>query len=68
MDAILSENERKVLNLVRQFAEENKLRLEFIDLANCGFLEKLKFMLRGMKTPIVVFKGKTFENISQKGN
>jgi hypothetical protein len=52
----LVSEERKTIELVEQFSEENGLKCEIIDLAKAGSMTRLKFMLKGWKTPTVSFE------------
>lgn len=55
----LSDEEIKTVSLVEQFSRQNKLDFETIDLTNTGLITKMKFYLKGWKTPVITFKGKT---------
>ena len=56
---LISDEERKTIELVDQFSEENALKYEIIDLAKAGPVTQLKFMMRGWKTPAVSFANET---------
>lgn len=62
----LSDEEIKTVSLVEQFSRENKLEFETIDLANTGLITKMKFYLKGWKTPVITFKGKTITGFLKK--
>lgn len=50
---LVSDDERKTIELVEQFSKENGLKYEIIDLAKAGPVTRLKFMMKGWKTPVV---------------
>jgi hypothetical protein len=52
---LISGEERKTIEIVEQFSEENGLKYEIIDLAKAGSMTRLKFMMRGWKTPAVSY-------------
>lgn len=62
----LSDEEKKAVDLVDQFSRENELDFEIIDLANKGLIAKMKFFLKGWKTPVITFKGETIEGFATK--
>lgn len=58
---VLSQREMQILNLVQQFSEKHGLEFEVIDLADCSFKLKLKFLMKGIKAPAIVFKDKIIQ-------
>lgn len=52
---LISDEERKTIELVDQFSEEDGLKYEIIDLAKAGPVAQLRFMMKGWKTPAVGF-------------
>lgn len=50
---LISDEEKKTIELVDQFSEEKGLKYEIIDLAKAGPLTQLKFMMKRWKTPVV---------------
>jgi hypothetical protein len=61
----LSDKEKRAIELAAQFCEENKLKLEIIDLANVGFAKRVKLFLSGVrKVPAIAFKGEIFTDLS----
>ena len=53
----LSDEEMKAVDLVEQVSRENGLEFETVDLANSRFTVKMKFYLKGWKTPLITYKG-----------
>ena len=53
---LISDDERKTIELVEQFSKENGLKYEIIDLVKATLVTKLKFMLKGWRTPVVSFE------------
>ena len=62
----LSDEEIKAVNLVEQISRENGLESEIIDLANKGLIAKMKFFLKGWKTPVITFKGESIKGLPTK--
>jgi len=62
----LSDEEVKAVDLVEQFSAENGFESEIIDLANKGLITKMKFHLKGWKTPVITFKGETIKGLPTK--
>lgn len=62
----LSDEEIKAVNLVQQFSRENGLEFETMDLANVGLIAKMKFYLKGWKTPVITFRGKIIKGLPTK--
>ena len=61
----LSDEEKKAIELATQFCEENRLDLEIIDLANVGFVKRVKLFLGGVrKVPAIAFRGEIFTELS----
>ena len=56
---LISDDDRKTIELVERFSEENGLKCEIIDLAKAGPVARLKFVMRGWKTPAVSFANET---------
>lgn len=52
---LISDEERQAIELVEQFSEENRLKYEIIDLAKASSMTRLKFIMKGWKTPAVSF-------------
>jgi len=62
----LSDEEIETVNLVEQISRENGLEFETIDLANTGLIAKMKFYLKGWKTPVITFKGENIKGLPTK--
>lgn len=62
----LSDDEMKTVDLVAQVSRENGLEFETIDLANSSLTVKMKFYLKGWKTPLISYKGVTLSGLSTK--
>lgn len=62
----LSGEEIKAVDLVEQFSRENELEFEMVDLANKGLITKMKFFLKGWKTPVIIFEGETIKGLPMK--
>lgn len=62
-NGILSEEERKIVNLAKECSEEHGLEFETVNLATCSTIEKLKFLAKGVKAPAIVFKNKIIQGI-----
>lgn len=61
VSGVLSDGERKAIELATQFCEENKLALEIIDLAIVGFAKRIRLFLAGVrKVPAIAFRGEIF--------
>ena len=54
----LSEDQRKTVNIVREFCEENGLEYEVVDVTNLGFTSKMNLVFKRIRTPTITFKGK----------
>jgi len=52
---LIPDEERKAIELVEQFSEENGVKYEIIDLAKAGLMTRLRFIVKGWKTPAVSF-------------
>lgn len=59
----LSDNETEAINLVEQFSRQKGLEFETVDLRNAGLIAKMKFYLKGWKTPAIVFRGRTITGL-----
>jgi hypothetical protein len=62
----ISDEERKAIDLVGQFSEENGLDYEIIDLKKAGLMTRLKFMLKGWKAPVISIENKTIIGLPTK--
>jgi len=62
----LSENQRKMLDTVREFCQENDLEYEVIDVADAGVKSMMKLVFKGIKAPAIVFRGKKIEGVPTK--
>jgi len=62
----LSDTEKKAMELVGHFSKENGLGFETVDLANSGLATRMKFLLKGWKTPVIAFQGKTIKGLPTK--
>lgn len=49
---LISDDERKTIELVKQFSEDNGLKYEIIDLAKAGLMTQLRFVLKRWKVPV----------------
>jgi hypothetical protein len=65
-DEYLLEDQRKTVNIVREFCQENELEYEILDITNLGFTSKMKLVFKGIKAPTITFKGKKIEGIPTK--
>ena len=65
-DGYLLEDQRKTVNVVREFCEENELGYEIVDITSLGFRSKMNLVVKGIKAPAITFKGKKFEGIPTK--
>lgn len=63
---LISDEERQAIELVEKFSEENGLKYEIIDLAKAGSMTRLKFMMKGWKTPAVRFANETIIGLPAK--
>jgi hypothetical protein len=63
---ILSDDERKTIELVDQFSEETGFKYEIIDLAKAGPVAQLRFMMKGWKTPAVSFLNEAIVGLPTK--
>jgi len=61
LSGFLSDEEIKAIGLVKRFCEETGLEFEVVDLASRTSITKMKFILKGRKTPAVEFKGEIIE-------
>ena len=59
LSELVSDEERKTIELVEQLSEENGWKYEIIDLAKAGLVARLKFMMKGLKTPVVSLQNET---------
>jgi len=62
----LTQNQIKVLDVVREFCEENGLEFEVVDIANLSFISKKKLIFTGIRAPTISFKGKRIEDVPTK--
>lgn len=65
-DRYLTEDQRKVMDVVSKFCEENGLEYEIVDIENLSSLSKMKLMFKGIKTPTIIFRGKKIEGVPTK--
>lgn len=62
----ISDEERKVIDLVEQFSKENGLNHEIIDLNKAGPMTRLKFVLKRWKVPVVSIENETIIGLPTK--
>ena len=62
----LPESQRKAVNIVREFCEENALEFEIVDIASLGFTEKMRIAFKKIRAPTIVFKEKKIEGVPTK--
>ena len=62
----ISDEERKAVDLVEQFSEENGLNYEIIDLKKAGLMTRLKFVLKGWKVPVISVENETIIGLPTK--
>jgi hypothetical protein len=60
-NGVLSENEMKTIDLVKEISGEHGLEFEIIDLADCGMTEKLRLIIKGAKAPAIFYKDKIIQ-------
>lgn len=65
-DGYLTENQIKVLDVVREFCEETGLEYEVVDITDLSSIGKMKLVFKGIKAPTIIFKGKRIEGIPTK--
>jgi len=65
-NGVLSENEMKIINLVKEISEKHGLEFEIIDLADCGPMEKLKLIMKGIKAPAIFFRDKIIQGTTTR--
>ena len=62
----LPDGQIKVLDVVSKFCEENGLEYEIVDVANLGVAGKMKLVFKGIKAPMVAYKGRKIEGVPTK--
>jgi len=62
----ISDEERKAIDLVKQFSKENGLNYEIIDLTKAGPMTRLKFVLKGWKVPVISIENETIIGLPTK--
>lgn len=67
-DGYLTDDQRKVVDVVSEFCEENGLEYEIVDIENLSSLSKMKLVFRGIKAPTIIFRGKKIEGVPTKGD
>jgi len=56
---LISDAEKKAIDLVVQFSKENGLDYEIIDLNKAGLMTQLKFIMKRWKVPVIGIGNKT---------
>jgi hypothetical protein len=62
-NGVLSQREVEILDLVEQVSAKHGLEYEIVDLADCGFRAKFKFLIKGVKVPAIAFKDRILQGI-----
>lgn len=62
----LTDDQVKAIDVVDKFCEENELEYEVVDITNVSFVNKMKFMFKGIKAPTISFEGRRIEGIPTK--
>ena len=62
----LLDDQRRTVDVVREFCEENELEYEIVDIANLGLTNKMKLMVKGIKAPTIIFREKKIEGVPTK--
>ncbi len=62
-DSILSEDQSRVVHLVRELSAERGLEFEIIDLADSGAIALLKSFVKRISAPSVAFKGEVIKGV-----
>jgi len=65
-DGYLTEDQRKAVDVVNEFCEENGLEYEIVDIENLSSLGKMKLLFKGIKAPTIILKGKKIEGVPTK--
>lgn len=63
---LISDEERKAIDFLEQFSEENGLDYEIIDLTKAGRMTKLKFIMKGWKVPVINVGNETILGLPTK--
>jgi hypothetical protein len=65
-DGYLADDQMKAVDVVDEFCKENGLEYEVVDITNVSFVSKMKFMIKGIKTPTISYSGKRIEGVPTK--
>lgn len=65
-DGYLTEDQRKTVDVVNEFCEENGLEYEIVDIENLSSLGKMMLLFKGIKAPTIILKGKKIEGVPTK--
>ena len=65
-DGNLLDDQRRTVDVVREFCEENELEYEIVDIANLKLTNKMKLVFKGIKAPTIIFREKKIEGVPTK--
>lgn len=63
---LLSTKQRELLDVTREFCQNNDFELEVIDMTDLAFFDKMKLVFKGIRAPAICYEGNRVEGAISK--